>query len=423
MPIINRFFSQNIEKRGNSDVEERFKTLLGIISAQSKSGVDVNRETAVKISAVWACVNYKASTISSLPCILYQRMDRGKKSADNMDLYHLLHYLPNPETTAAEFWEMYIWNLELTGYGFAWIERDVNGFIKAIWNVPTGKVKIYRNKVTKERYYTIIDDDGKEMGPIYSTNMLVTVGKRFQKVDSAMDPIDIARDAMGLGLALEEYASKYFANGATVSGIVEFPGALNGDKLESFKSDFRKKFQKLQQAFDVMFLESGSKFNKISNNPEESQAIEARKFQIIEICRFFSVPPHKVMDIENGSNKANMEQQNIDAVQTCLNPLCVKLELSIYKDLLTIKERKKYFAKFKTKALLKGDTEARRNYYNTMIQNGVYSPNDVLELEDENTYDGGDVHMVNGNMIPVTMLQQYLETKMKGGDNIGQKNE
>lgn len=399
-----------------SDIERRFLELLRG-NAKSKSGVDVNRDTACNVSAVFACVNYKASTVSSLPCILYKRLQKGKEKADNHDLYHLLHYLPNPETTASEFWEMYIWNLELTGYGFAYIERDVSGFVKALWNIPTSNVKIYRNSVTKEKYYTITDN-GQESALIYSENMMVTVGKRFQKADSAIDPIGIARDAMGLGLALEEYASRYFANGASVSGIVEYPIAMTDDAYIRFKDSFKENFQKLQNAFNVMFLESGAKFQKISNNPEESQAIEARKFQIIEICRFFNVPPHKVMDLERATF-SNIEQQNTDAVQTCLNPLCVKLELTIYKDLLTPKERKKLYAKFATNALLRGDTEARKEYYNTGIQNGYLSPNDVRELEDMNPYDGGDIYMVNGNMIPVSKIEENY-TK-KGDDNSGQE--
>lgn len=416
IPIISRFVGNKYRNSSNnlSEVEKRFLALLrGEI--KSKSGVDVNRDTACKVSAVFACVNYKASTISSLPCVLYKRLQKGKEKADNIDLYHLLHYLPNNETTAAEFWEMYIWNLELTGYGFAYIERDINGFIKALWNVPTANIKIYRNKTTKEKYYTITDN-GQESAPIYSENMMVTVGKRFQNTDSVIDPVDIARDAMGLGLALEEYASKYFANGASVSGIVEYPIAMKEEAFKRFKNSFQENFQRLQNAFNVMFLEDGAKFQKISNNPEESQAIDARKFQVIEICRFFSVPPHKVMDLERATF-SNIEQQNTDAVQTCLNPICVKLELTVYKDLLTPKERKKYYAKFSTNALLRGDTDARKEYYNTGVQNGYLSPNDVRELEDMNPYEGGDIYMVNGNMIPVSKIEENY-TK-KGGENIG----
>lgn len=422
IPIISRFFEKKAENRNISDAEKRFIALLNGITQNTNSGADVNRDTACKVSAVFACVNYKASTISSLPCLLYKRTDRGKNKANNMDLYHLLHYLPNPETTAAEFWEMYIWNLELTGYGFGYIKRDPNGFITELWNVPTNRVTIHRNQQTKEKYYYITDEFGNSMGPIYPENMMVTVGKRFQKSESPLDPIDTAREAMGLGLALETYAAKYFGNGASVSGIVEMDGVLNDEAFGRFKNDFRKNFQGIQQAFNVMFLEGGSKFQKISNNPEESQAIDARKFQVIEICRFFSVPPHKVMDIENGSNKANMEQQNIDAVQTCLNPLCVKIELTIYKDLLTVKERKKLFAKFQTNALLRGDMAARQAFYNSGVQNGYFSPNDVRELEDMNPYDGGEIYMVNGNMVPVAKINDLIDSQIQKGGEKGNVN-
>jgi len=419
IPIISNFLgkrsigNQTI-KNFDSDIEERFKALLLGTSIASKAGVEVNSETAVKVSAVFACVDYIASTISSLPCTLYRRLERGKTPATNLDLYYLLHDSPNPETTAIDFWEMYLWNLELTGYGFAYIKRDKNGFIKELWNVPTKNVSIYRNSKTGEKFYIIRYNDGTESPLVYPENMMVTVGKRFTDADKALDPIAIARNAMGLGLALEEYASKYFANGASVSGIVEYPGALKTEKLEDFKADFQKTYQGLQKSFNVMFLENGAKFQKISNSPEESQAIEARKFQVLEVCRFFRVPPHKVFELDR-STFNNIEQQNIEAVQTCLTPRCVKLEQTIHKDLLTLKEKRKYFAKFKTNALLRGDTDARRNFYNTMLQNGVFSPNNVLELEDMDVYEGGDIHFVNGAMIPVESLKDYLEFKMKGG--------
>lgn len=418
IPILGNLFRNNVQKQNLSDVESRFLALLNGYS-KSKTGVDVNRDTACQISAVFACVNYKAATISSLDCILYKRTDKGELEADNLDLYHVLKYYPNPETTAAEFWEMYIWNLELTGYGFAYIKRDPSGFIKELWNVPTSNVKIYRNKTTNEKYYTITEN-GIESAAIYAENMMVTVGRRFQNKDVAMDPVYLAREAMGLGLALEEYASKYFANGASVSGVVEYPSVLRGESFDAFKKDFRTNFQKLQNAFNVMFLENGSKFQKISNNPEESQAIDARKFQVLEICRFFSVPPHKAMDLERATF-SNIEEQNIDAVQTCLNPLCNKIELSIYKSLFTSKEKSKLSAKFKLNDLTKGDIKTRQAYYNSGIQNGYLSPNDVRRLENLNPYDGGDVYMVNGNMIPVNMLEEYLKTK--GGGNSGSNKE
>jgi len=244
---------------------------------------------------------------------------------------------------------------------------------------------------------------------------------RFNDKDLPINTIQVARDALGLSMALEEYGSKYFANGASVGGIVEYPTALSDAAFSRFKDDFQKNYAGVANSNKILFLEDGGKFTKISNSPAESQTIEARQFQIIEVCRFFNVPPHKIMELSRSTNN-NIEQQSIDFVQSCLSPVCVRLEQTIFKDLFSVGERKKYFAKFNVNALMRGDTVSRKDYYNTMLQNGVMSPNEVRALEDMNSYEGGDIMMVNGNMIPVNKIEEAYDKKMNppvsngGGD-------
>jgi HK97 family phage portal protein len=242
---------------------------------------------------------------------------------------------------------------------------------------------------------------------------------RFSSKDASIDPVQIAREALGLSVALEEYGARYFSNGANPSGIVEVQGKLSDQAFEAFKKDFREKYAGVANTSKVLFLEQGSKYQKISNTPEESQALDSRRHQVVEIARFFgNVPLHKILDLSRSTNN-NIEHQAIEAVQDCLTPYMVQIEQEISRSLLLPRERTRYFAKFSVAGLLRGDMVARKDFYNTMLQNAVYSPNDVLEFEDMNTYEGGDMHMANGNMVPVELIAELAKARAKkiGGDN------
>lgn len=406
------FTNRAIEIR--SSLANPKKWLINLLTGgtESKAGINVTEDKAIKISAVFACINIISNTIASLGCHLYVRTTNGKQRDNNNYIYRLLRYLPNPETTSYDFWIMYIINLLLTGNGFAYIKRDGNGIIKELWNIPSQNVVVRRNEKTKELYY-IVSDDKNNKETYYEENIMHTRGLRFKKTDNSLNPIELARETLGINIALEEYAAKYFKNGANSGGIVEVDGKLSEDAFARFKDSFNEKYSGVGNSSKVLFLESGMKYTKLGNTPNDSQAIESRKFQVIEIARFFNVPPHKIMDLERATF-SNIEQQNIDFAQSCIEPLCERIEQSIYKSIFSEKEKKKYFVKFNINKLLRADINSKRNFYSAGIQNGWFSPNDVRELEDMNKIpeeQNGNIYMVNGNMIP---LQNIL-----GGEKDG----
>jgi HK97 family phage portal protein len=418
IPLLSRLFGE----RSNETLTSKEFAQIFLPYGQSKAGVPVNHETAVRVSAVFACVNLISQTIAGLPLQLYRRTVKGKEKAIYHGLYSVLHDSPNKETTSFDFWQMFVINLLLCGDGFAVVKRDGDGTIRELWNIPSKNVTIYRNSQTLEKFYVVTDDlDGKQY-KYYPENILHVPGLRYTHKDLSLDPISIARDALGLAVATEEYGSKYFSQGANPGGIVEYEGKMSDTAFDRFKSSFNEKYSGIGNSSKVLFLESGAKYQKIGNAPEESQFLETRKFQVIEVARFFNVPPHMIMDLERATF-SNIEQQSINFVQYCLTPWLVKIEQAVSKDLLTQSEKAHYFTKFNVNGLLRGDISARKDFYQVMLQNGVYAPNDVLELEDSNGYEGGDIHMVNGNMVPVSMLEQFLAWKMKGGDKSGQKND
>lgn len=404
------FFRKLFDRRSNLSEPQEWLLNLLTMGYESKAGINVTRNDAIQVSAVFACVKLISETMASLPLVLHKQTAEGKEKAEKHDLYYLLHYMPNPETTAFDFWVMFIVNLLLCEGAYAYVKRDRSGKILELWNIPSSNVTTYRNQKTDEIYYKVKDENTNQEAVFYPENIMYTRGMRFGKRDASLDPVAIAREALGLSLALEEYGGKYFKNGANSGGIIEVPGALSDEAFKRFKESFLEKYAGIGNSSKVMFLESGTKYQKVGNSPEESQAIESRKFQVLEIARFFNVPPHKIMALEHATF-SNIEQQSIDFVQSCLNPHAVRLEQTIYKDLLRPTERKRYFAKFHLQGLLRGDMDARKEYYQAGIQNGWLSPNDVRELEDMNKIENGDIHMVNGNMIPLANILQ-----VKGGE-------
>ena len=382
-------------------------------------GYNVSASTALKVAVVIRCVDVVAKTMASLGCHLQKETDQGKTKAQNHPLYKMLRMLPNAKTTSYEFWHMYIVNLMLSWGAFAKIERDQNGFIKGLWNIPTCRVFQNWNTVTAENYIDVTYSNGK-YERLYEGQYMYTPGFRFQDENLPEDAIKIASDVLGLTMALNGYAKDFFENGSNMGGFVEYPAAINATAFAKFKEDWQKTYSGVMNQHKWAILEGGFKVNKMDSNPTDAQALESRKMQIEEVCRIWGVPPHKVFLLDR-TTFSNIENMNIEYVQECLNPMAERLEQTIYKDLLNSKEQKTLAANFSTNKLLKGDTATRTSYYATMRQNGIMSANDIRDLEEMNLIsneEGGDAFLVNGNMISLKNAEANLPKSMqKGGTN------
>jgi HK97 family phage portal protein len=214
-------------------------------------------------------------------------------------------------------------------------------------------------------------------------------------------PIAMAKNAIGLAIATEEYGSKFFANGATPGAVLEHPGLVKD--YEKLRESWNQAFRGSGNANKVAILEEGMKYTPISISPEQAQFLETRKFQINEIARIFRVPPHMVGDLEK-SSFSNIEQQSLEFVKYTLDPWVVRWEQSIMRRLLTPDEKRTYYVKFNLDGLLRGDYQSRMNGYAIGRQNGWMSANDIRELENLDRIpaeEGGDLYLINGNMLPL----------------------
>lgn len=410
-----KLFGRTIEIRN-----ERMPTTPGNDAAWQSylagAGHVVSATTALKVAAVYRCVDVIAKTMASLPLHLMMKTVNGKERATEHRLYPLLYVLPNPDTTAYEFWHMYFVNLLLTRGAFAKIARDRNGHITALYNIPTGNVGgVFINPLNGERYIDVTLENG-QMERLRTGEFMYTPSLRFSSTIDPTDPIAIASDVLGLNKSLTGYASTVFQQGVNPGGFIEIPNGLGDVAYERIKKDFYEKFGGVLNAGKFLFLENGAKANLLERDLEKSQALESRKFAVIEICRIFGVPPHKVFDLERATF-SNIEHQAIEFVQDCITPNAVRIEQTIFKDLIPSYEQKKVFAKFNINGLLRGDMAARKEYYSAMRQNGIMNADEIRELEDMNNIPGGlgEEYFVNGNMVTLANAKQNVPKGAKSG--------
>jgi len=375
------------------------------------SGKTVNERTAMQTTAVYACVRILAETIASLPLHTYKYMDRGKDKALDHPLYYLLHDEPNPEMTSFVFRETLMSHLLLWGNAYAQIIRDGRGRVVALYPLLPDKITVDRTS-NGEIFYQYLKDTGTVI--LRAEEVLHIPGLGFDGL-VGYSPIAMAKNAIGMSIATEEYGAKFFANGANPGGVLEHPGVVKDPKR--VRESWNTVYQGSTNAHRVAVLEEGMKFQAIGIPPEQAQFLETRKFQTEEICRIFRVPPHLVASLDKATF-SNIEHQSISFIDNTIIPWVSRIEQSLQRSLFTETEKKIYFIKFNLNARLRGDAASRANFYQTMRQNGIMSANDIRELEEMNLIPdelGGSKYLVNGNFIDMANAGAWAGKYEEGG--------
>lgn len=368
------------------------------------SGKTVNERTAMQTTAVYACVRILSEAVAGLPLHIYRyRADGGKERIPMHPLYHLLHDEPNPEMTSFVFRETLMSHLLLWGNAYAQVVRNGRGQAVALYPLLPSKMDVSRaaNGELLYTYYRDVDETGLNPKGGYITlrrdEVLHIPGLGFDGL-IGYSPIAMAKNAIGMSLATEEYGASFFANGANPGGVLEHPGVIKD--ISRVKESWNSAYQGSGNAHKIAVLEEGMKFQAIGIPPEQAQFLETRKFQINEIARIYRVPPHMVGDLEK-SSFSNIEQQSLEFVKYTLDPWVVRWEQSLQQSLILPSEKPSLFIRFNLDGLLRGDYQSRMNGYAVGRQNGWMSANDIRELEDMNRIsagEGGDLYLVNGNM-------------------------
>lgn len=404
------------DKPTDSTVGSRYAFYMG----GSTSGKVVTERSAMQMTAVYACVRILSEAIAGLPLHVYRyKEDGGKEKALDHPLYLLLHDEPNPEMSSFVFRETLMTHLLLWGNAYAQIIRNGKGEVVALYPLMPNKMTVGRD-TNGQLYYTYqksqdeLPKDNTYTVTLYPSDVLHIPGLGFDGL-VGYSPIAMAKNAIGLAIATEEYGSKFFANGAAPSGVLEHPGTIKDPAR--VRESWMSQFGGSANSNKIAVLEEGLKYTPISISPEQAQFLETRKFQINEIARIFRVPPHMVGDLEK-SSFSNIEQQSLEFVKYTLDPWVVRWEQSIQRTLLASEEKKNYFVKFNVEGLLRGDYQSRMNGYAIGRQNGWMSANDIRELENLDRIpaeEGGDLYLINGNMLPLGNAGAFADIPTDGG--------
>jgi HK97 family phage portal protein len=307
----------------------------------------------------------------------------------------------------------------LWGNAYAQVIRNGKNEVVALYPLMPNKMSVDRDE-NGHLYYTYYrgSDEAiknKEFAvTLQPSDVLHIPGLGFDGL-VGYSPIAMAKNAIGMAIACEEYGAKFFANGATPGGVLEHPGAIKDP--QRVRESWQAAFGGSSNSNKVAVLEEGMKYTPISISPEQAQFLETRKFQINEIARIFRVPPHMVGDLEK-SSFSNIEQQSLEFVKYTLDPWVIRWEQSIMRALLSNTEKKDYFVKFNLEGLLRGDYQSRMNGYAIGRQNGWMSANDIRELENLDripTEEGGDLYLINGNMLPLKDAGAFANTTDNDG--------
>lgn len=363
------------------------------------AGVSVSESSALNFTVVFAAQRILAESVAQLPLDFLERLEKGRRKATNNPLWDLVHNLPNPEMTSYQWRETVMHHLAGWGNSYSEIVRNGRQEVIELWPLLPDRTKPIRTESGQLLYET--RDAENQTVRLLARDVLHIPGLSFDGL-KGYSPIAKARQAIGLGIAVESFGARFFSQGAAPSGVMEHPGKLSENARENLRESFNKVYQGLSGAHRTAVLEEGMKYHQIGIPPDDAQFLETRKFQVEEIARIYRIPPHMLAQLDKATF-SNIEQQSIDFVRNTLLPWLVRIEQALNWKLLNQQQRKRFFFKHNVDGALRGDFEGRMKGYAIARQWGIFSINKVLELEDMNPIGPeGDVHMVPLNMGPAT---------------------
>ena len=373
----------------------------------SNAGKSVNPKNAVQVSTVYACVRVIAETIASLPLAVYEETETGSQKATDHPLYRILHDEPNPEMTSFVLREVMLSHLLLWGNSYCQIIRTGKNHIAGLYPLLPDRMEVDRDSKTGTLVYTYTTTEGNAVR-LKPSDVLHIPGLGFDGI-MGYSPIALEKNAIGLGIAAEEYGSTFFKNGARPSGVLTHPNTVRDPKR--LRDNWNATYGGSSNGGKVAILEESMSFTPISLPNNEAQFLETRRFQVEEICRIYRVPPHLVGNLDRATF-SNIENQSIDFAVHTIRPWLVRIEQAMNRALFSDSEKAgnpgggRFYVQFNLDGLMRGDYKSRMEGYAIARQNGWMSANDIRALENLNPIseeEGGSTYLVNGNMVPVNL--------------------
>lgn len=385
-------------------------------NGRKSAGQNVTPETSMRISAVYASVSLLVRTIASLQVGLYRKS--GTIIEEVTDLPEAYAVTFEPHT----FYDSYQWraaamlHLMLRGNHYSKLSFDRNGRVNEIRILHPDNVipYIYEDKL----YYRVtIDEQGRSY--VLLPNEIIHLKLFGEDGIIGKSPLSYARETVGMALAANDYAAAMYENGGGVRGVIErAPMNMTGPQMDQLRNEFVKIMRDYRTSGSIGVLRGETKFTQIALSPKDAQFIESANLSTKDIARFFGVPLHLIGDLERSTNN-NIEHQSIEFVMHTVRPLVKNWESELNRKVLRKSDRSSMFFRFNIDSLMRGDTAARAQYYQTMTNIGAMSLDEVRNMENLNPIaDGyGQQHYMQLNM---TTLQGINEKSNLTNANTGQ---
>lgn len=370
----------------------------------SPPNVVVNDTKIAQLSTVWACVDVLSKTVATLPLGFYEHTKEGRKIARDHPLYEILHYQPNADMTAVEFWEMMMAGLLLRGNAYAQIDRTGKR-VTALMPLVPEKVKVTRDK-TGAPVYSYQDPVTGKMLELKEGQVLHIRGRLGPDCLTGLSPLKLGKETFALSIAANTASGAFFKNSLRPSGVLTTDRILTEEQRKDFYEGFISQFAGAVNAGRAPLLEGGISFQNTSLSLEDAQMIETRRLSVEDICQWFGVDPIMIGHIAQGQTMwgSGVEQLMIKFLTTSLRPWLNRIEQAIRRSLLAPGDRNKYFAEFSIEGLLRADSAARSAFYSTLAQNGIMTRNEIRRKENLPPVEGGDQLTVQSNLLPIDKL-------------------
>lgn len=349
----------------------------------SKTGLHINADNALGVSAYYAGVSLIAQTVGQLDCITYERLQpRGKQRATDYQLYTILHDEPNPEMAPITFKETLQGHLLTRGNAYAEIEWDpIYSVPTALWPLRPDRMLVQRNPTTNniEYIYTLPNGD---RGVLPAKNVLHIPGFGYDGL-IGYDPLTMWKEPLGLAKAAEEFAARVYT-GTNLRGVITHPDKISVDAEKRMRASWEDLYNGLTNAHRIAILQEGVSYKDVGLSPENTQLLEARMFQKEEIAMILHIPSRFLNVKTEAADYANVEQSGIEFVTYCLTPWLTRWEQELDRKLIIGPNKGKYFSEFLTAGLMRGDLMSRYNAYAVAKNNGWLCPDEIREIENMN---------------------------------------
>ena len=388
--------------------------MFGSYSPPVASNIDVDETTAYNFSVFWCGVQMIAGTLASLPLPTYRRMaNDAKKPAPEYPLYQVLHTQPNPFMTSYCLRETLQSHVLSWGNGYALIQRvSAGGMPTALMPLDPARMAVKWDKTTQSVYYEYQPHEGNVIR--YGPDEIFHVRGLGYNGVVGYSLVQMARESLGVGLAMEKFQANFYGKAAVPSGALQIPGELSQKGREALRLSLTKEHADWENKRRPMILEGGTTWKTISVPQEDAEFLASRRFSVEEFARWFNLPVHLLREMTNSSVRANIEQESLEYVLYTMRPWAVRWEQEIVRQLIPAADRETYFAEFNFDGLLRGDAKTRAEVYNMGMQTGRYTVNEILRRENINPIGPeGNYRFVPMNL---TRLQEEEEEPEKPDD-------